>query len=104
MLTQTLETRLRTLNAILPKSTRHQLLNDAVKTADGDWAAAFASLKGKLADTTIQKLAVAHSLADWSGDNVPIVKALPATGNVTSLLDVALMFNADRLAAIVDPP
>jgi len=64
---------------------------------------ALASLSSKLPVTSLQKVTLANSLANLSGDNVPLVKALTKQPGLTSLRDVALNFNVESLAAIVDP-
>jgi hypothetical protein len=52
----------------------------------------------------LQKVALAQSLADWSGDNVPVVKAvLAAQPDLTNLRDVALRYNVEKLTALVNP-
>jgi hypothetical protein len=95
-----LETRIKTLNAVLTGK-QHKTVDAAVREAGGDLAAAMASLKEKLPAAALKKLALAHSLADWSGDNASIVKTLAARPDVASLRDVALRFNLEKLTALV---
>ena len=98
------ETRINTLNAILTAKEDHQTVKNELLAAKGDWAATVASLKDKLPEASLQKVTLAHSLADWSGDNVPVVEAvLAAQPDLTHLRDLALRFNVDKLAALVDP-
>ena len=54
-------------------------------------------------EETFQKTTFAHSLADWSNDSVKLVKALAERPNLTSMRDVALRYNPDKLVEIVDP-
>src|SRR5579884_1814957 len=98
-----IETRINAVNAVLTKKTEQQAVSDALSAANGDWTVAEASLKGKLPDASLQKVALAHSLAMWSGDNASLVSTLANQANVSSLRDVALNYNVDKLTALVDP-
>jgi len=75
----------------------------AVHSAQGDWTKALETLKGKLSDAAFQKVTLAHSLADWSGDNVALVKKLVATPGIATLRDVAFTMNSVKLAALIQP-
>jgi hypothetical protein len=97
------ETRINAVNAVLTKKAEQQTVSDALTAANGDWTVAEASLKGKLPDASLQKVALAHSLAVWSGDNVSLVRTLANQANLSSLRDVALNYNVEKLAALVDP-
>jgi hypothetical protein len=60
--------------------------------------------EGQTSGSSFKKVALAHSLAGWTGDNVPVVKAVfAAQPDLASLRDLALHFNVDKLAALVDP-
>lgn len=61
------------------------------------------SLKDKLPTVSLQKVALAHSLSVLTDDHLPAVKALTEQPDLTTLRDVALRFNVEKLAAIVDP-
>src|SRR5262245_29082976 len=98
-----METRINALNAVLTKKAEQHVVSDALTASNGDWTAAAASLTGKLPDTSLQKVALAHTLAVWSDDNVPVVKALAGQPDVTNLRDVALHYNIEKLTALVDP-
>jgi hypothetical protein len=88
--------RLDTLHAVLATKEEKQAVETEFQAAKGDWTAALANLKDKLPEASSKKVAVAHSLADWSADNVPVVKAvLGAQPDLTSLRDLALRFNVD---------
>jgi len=91
------------LNSVLTKKDDQDVVSNALQEAQGDWTVAVASLKDKLPDATVQKLDLTHSLADWSGDNMPIVNTLVKQADVSSMRDVALQFNVDKLAAVIDP-
>src|SRR5690242_1457042 len=97
------ETRLESLNAVLPTKIDRDTVANAMEAAQGNWSAALDGLKGKLPPATLQKVALAHTLAEWTNDHVPLVKALTAASNVTSLRDVALQYNAEKLAALIHP-
>jgi len=101
--TVNLEARIKTLHAVLTKKGDRQIVAKALRAADGDMPAALASLKDKLPEAALQKVALAHSLAVLSGDNVSIVKALATNPEVKSLRDVALRFNVEKLSALLDP-
>ena len=73
-----LQTRLDTLKAVLSHQKDQKAVSEALQKTDGDWSKALASLtKNKeLPAEALQKLALAHSLAVWSDDQVSVVKAL----------------------------
>lgn len=99
-----LESRISALNSVLSKSADRNKVDAALKAASGDWTMAKESLaEGNLAAVTLKKLDLAHSLADWAEDSAPVVKALVGRREIKSLRDVALNYNADKLAEIVDP-
>ena len=77
-------------------------MGKALRAANGDMPAALTSLKGKLPAAALKKVALAHTLAVWSDDHVSLVKALSGQAAITNLRDVALHFNAKKLAALVD--
>ena len=96
--------RINTLNAFLSTNEDKEAVKTAFLATKGEWTAALASLKDKLPEESFKKVELAHSLAVWSDDNVPVVKAvLAAQPDLTSLRDVALRFNVDKLTALVDP-
>src|SRR6266404_76218 len=101
--TPDLKIRRKTLNAILTKKQDRQIVGKALRAAKGDFAEALPELKDKLPEASLNKVTLAHSLAVLSGDNVPFVKALTDNPDVTSLRDVALRFNVEKLTALVDP-
>ena len=100
-----LQTRIDTLKAVLSHQKDQNAVSEALQKTDGDWSKALASLtKNKeLPAEALQKLALAHSLAVWSDDQVSVVKALANEPAVTNLRDVALRFNVEKLTALVDP-
>ncbi len=97
-----METRISTLNAVLGAD-QNQLVSAALQSANGNWSDALTSLKEKLPEAALQRVTLVHTLADWSGDNVPVVTALANKPDLTNLRDVALNFTVDKLAALVDP-
>ena len=100
--TLNLETRIKTLKTVLTEKHDRQIVDEALRAANGDMPAALESLKGKLPDAALQKVALAHSLAVLSDDHVSVVKALSGQADITNLRDVALHFNVKKLAALVD--
>lgn len=101
--TLNLETRIKTLNTVLTEKHDRQTVDEALRAANGDMSAALESLKGKLPDAELQKVGFAHSLAVLSDDHVSLVKALSGQAGITNLRDVALRFNVEKLATLVDP-
>jgi hypothetical protein len=98
-----IETRINTLNAVLTKKAEQQVVSDALTISNGDWEAALTTLTAQLPNTSLQKVALAHTLAAWSNDNVPVVQAIAGQPGLSNLRDVALNFNVEKLAALVDP-
>ena len=96
-----IEARVKSLNAVLTEK-HAQAVGKAVRAANGDMSAALTSLKGKLPEAALNKVALAHSLAVWSDDRVSLVKALSGQADITNVRDVALHFNVKKLAALVD--
>ena len=99
-----IQTRMKTLKSVITDSVHEKAVSYALNEASGDWPKALASLTEKkvVPPETLIKLDLAHTLADWSSDHVTIVKALANDATVTSLRDVALRFNNDKLTAMVD--
>ncbi|MBP5973609.1 hypothetical protein HW132_12890 [Brasilonema sp. CT11] len=98
-----LETRINTLNAVLTNEQHQQAVDEAFRATNGDVAAAFENLQQNLPEESLQKVALAQLLADWSDDNIPLVTALTERPDVNNLRDVALHFNVERLTALVNP-
>jgi len=98
------ETRINTLTAVLSTNKHKQAVKAEFLAAKGNMTAALASLKDKLPEASLKKVALAHSLAVWSDDNLPVIKAvLAAQPDLTNLRDLALRFNVEKLTALVDP-
>jgi hypothetical protein len=97
------EARVKILSSALGGKADRGVLRNAVQKAKGDWTATLAGLQGKLPDASLKALTLAHGLADWSGDNVPVVAALATQPGVASLRDVALNYDVEGLTALVDP-
>ncbi len=97
------ENRINTLNAILTAKDDQHTVKTEFLAAKGDWMATLASLKEKLSEASLQKAVLAHSLADWSEDHIPVVKTLAVEPELKNLRDVALRFNVDKLSALIDP-
>lgn len=96
-----LEVRIKTLGSVLSKVKDRQAVEAAVNVAKGDWSVARDKLKkDKLPDAMLKKLDWAHTLAEWSGDHVPVVKKLFV--DVNGLPEVALNYNVEKLATLVD--
>ena len=96
-----IEARVKSLNTVLTEKHDRQTVDEALRAANGDMPAALESLKGKLPDAALQKVAFAHSLAVLSDDHVSVVKALSTQAGITNLRDVALRFNVEKLTALV---
>ena len=98
-----LKARVKALNTVLTKKADREAVDEALQAAKGDWHEALATLQDKLAPETLKKVTLAHSVAAWSDDHVPLVKGLAEKRDVKSLRDVALHFNTKQLAALIDP-
>ena len=95
--------RVTTLKAVLTKTEEKNKVNKEIKDANGDWGVALGKLRGELSEESLKKVELANSLADWSGDNVSVVKALAERPELGSLRDVALHFDVDKLTDLVNP-
>lgn len=95
--------RVTTLKTILSNAEEKKKVDKELKDAKGDWGVALGKLRDGLSEESIKKVELANALADWSGDNVSIVKGLAEAPEVGSLRDVALHFNAEKLAGLVNP-
>lgn len=99
-----LESRINALTSVLSEAAQQRKVEAALKKANGDWTVVVKSLKkDKSLAASLKKLDLAHSLAEWSDDNTPVVKALAAQQKVKNLRDVALNYSVIKLAEIVDP-
>jgi hypothetical protein len=96
------DVRIKTLNAVLEKKTHQKTVKAALETSSGDMAAALDNLKSRLPASALERLEQAYLFADWSDDNVPLVKALVNDPAVRYLRDVALCYDAESLAALID--
>ena len=97
-----LETRINTINTVLTHEEHQKAVDSAMRAANGDMTTAIKNLTEKLPSASLQTIALAHSLAELSDDHMPIVKALTEHPDVNNLRDVALNFNVEKLAALVD--
>lgn len=97
------EQRISVLNVVLKSKTEQNHLASALQDTNGNWSAARTQLAEKFAPAVLTKLDFAHSLGEWSGDNLQLVQSLTAQKQMTSLRDVALHFNLDKLVSLVDP-
>jgi hypothetical protein len=97
------QTRTKILQAILTTNDERVAVESALEAAKGDWTKAGPALKTRLSAASLAKVSLANSLADWSGDNAALVKAIASDPSVTSMRDVALKFDSQKLAALVDP-
>jgi Tc toxin complex TcA C-terminal TcB-binding domain/ABC toxin N-terminal region/Neuraminidase-like domain len=99
-----LETRINTITAVISDVNEQSTVRKEVLAAKGDWTAALANIKEKLPEPSFKNIELAHSLAAWSDDNVPVINTvLAAEPSVTNLRGVALRFNLDRLTTLLDP-
>ncbi|WP_211450788.1 neuraminidase-like domain-containing protein [Collimonas antrihumi] len=101
--THNIDTRINTLNAVFGTPHDQKIVSAALQSANGNWSDALNNLKDKLPEASLQKATLVHSLAAWSGDNIPVVAALARQPDMTNLRAVALNYNVDKLATLVDP-
>ncbi len=97
-----LEDKIKFFNSVLTTKAHRDAVGAAIAEAAGDMTNALKSLETVLPETSLKKVALAHALEDWSERNTPIVKALVKKPELTSLRDIALNYNVEKLAAIVD--
>jgi hypothetical protein len=98
-----IENRINIVKTVLTNKEHQRVLDEAVKAANENIPVALESLKDKLPPASLQKVTLAHSLAVLTDDHLAAVKALTEQPDLTTLRDVALRFNVEKLAAIVDP-
>ena len=98
-----LDNRIAALAAILTDKSHQKAVDTAMRAANGEMSLAMVGLKDQLPEASLKKVLLAHSLADLAGDNIPVVKAIVEQPGVTNLRDVALHFNLEKLAAVVEP-
>ncbi|HLO30218.1 MAG TPA: neuraminidase-like domain-containing protein, partial [Anaerolineales bacterium] len=96
------ETRIKSLTAVLGNAEHQKAVEAALQASEGDIRAALGSLETKLPPRTLEKVEFAHTLAEWSEDNIPVVKAIAKDPAVKNLRDVALSYDADSLVELVD--
>lgn len=59
-------------------------------------------MKDKLPAETLQRVTLGHALAEWSGDNIPVINAIAKQSSLMSLRDVALRYRAKKLYDLID--
>ncbi|NUN67052.1 hypothetical protein HCU40_20415 (plasmid) [Pseudanabaena biceps] len=97
-----LEDKIKFFNSVLNTKAHRDAVDTALTQADGDMTNALKSLETVLPEASLKKVALAHVLEDWSERNTPLVKALVKKTELTSLRDIALNYNVEKLADIVD--
>jgi Salmonella virulence plasmid 28.1kDa A protein len=86
------EVLLKTVDAILPHASEKEAVRTQIQAA-----------KEKLPQTSFKKVELAQSLVAWTGDNTPVAQAvIAAKPDLTSMRDVALHFNVEKLAQVID--
>jgi hypothetical protein len=96
------DARIKSLNSVLGNKEHQKAVKTALKTSQGDLSEALQTLGAKLPARTREKVEQAQIFAEWSEDNVPLVKALVEEPAVKSLRDVALHFDANALVGLID--
>jgi hypothetical protein len=97
-----LENRINSLKAVLANTVEQEAISTELQATNGDFAAAVENLQARLPENSFNKVVLAHSLADWSNDNMSMVTALTAHRRVNNLRDVARYFNVEKLAELID--
>ncbi len=98
-----IETRISTLEAVLAGDAHWTLIAAELRAADGDVAVALAVLAEKLPAAALERVSFVHALAEWSGDDAPLVKRVANVHGIYSMRDVASQYDAGKLAEQVDP-
>ena len=96
-----IKARIQAINVAFHDKTHQADVEHALSAAQGDLPKALKHLKGKLPRAAMARLEFAHSLADLSSDDINVVRALSADSTVTSMREVALRFDAGKLATLV---
>src|SRR5450631_740571 len=94
--------KIRLLQSVVPDAKGKNLIASQLSDADGNWLKTRAQLQMHFSKTTLERLDLAYRLAEWSDDNPAIVKALTRDKSIHSMRDVALKYNAEHLAAMMD--
>ncbi len=89
------------LSAVLSDEVERKAFTDHLSGNSGNVAETLKQLSDKLPSASLQKLQVANSLAEWTGDNASLVARFAAHADVRSLRDVALKFGAAELAKLI---
>jgi hypothetical protein len=100
----TVSNRIATLTAVLPNARQRSTVESVLQEAGGDWSKAEPVLRERLPEPAMQKLVLANHLAEWSGDDIPLVQALTADPQVNSLRDVAAHYGVTALADMLSTP
>ena len=96
-----IETRIKVLNSVL-ETEHHEVLAQALQTANGDWATASIALNGVLSPETIDKLRIADSVATAVGDIPEVTQKILSQPDIKTFRDVAKL-NVDELAKRIAP-
>lgn len=93
------------LTAALPDENEQHAVDSALRESGGDWRRTLDTLRDTpLPETSLQRLTLAHTLAEWTHDHEPLVRAvLHGDPSVTTIDDVARHYGLQRLAELVDP-
>jgi hypothetical protein len=96
--------RIAALTAVLTNARQRTTVEAALQDAGGDWSKAEPVLRQSLPESAMQKVSLANDLADWSGDDIPLVQTLTADPQVNSLRDVAAHYGLTALADMLATP
>jgi Tc toxin complex TcA C-terminal TcB-binding domain/Neuraminidase-like domain/Salmonella virulence plasmid 28.1kDa A protein len=97
-----LNNRISSLKTSISNKDHQRVVETAMQAADGNWEEAVKSLKNSLPDADFNNVVLAHSLAEWSQDNVPLVKILTAAPKLNNMRDVALQYNVEKLTKVLN--
>jgi hypothetical protein len=97
-----LEDTIKFFNSVLTTKAHRDAVSKALTEAEGDVNAAVENLRDELPESSWKKVDLARSLEDWSGLNIPVLKALVKDTKVDSLRDIALNYDVEKLVKIVN--
>lgn len=98
-----LAARIWTLSNVLTDPHEQQLVETAVRDADGAWPQALPVLREQLPSESLTRLNTADTLADWSHDHASLVRALVDDTRINGLRDVALLYDVPGLTEHITP-
>jgi Tc toxin complex TcA C-terminal TcB-binding domain/Neuraminidase-like domain/Salmonella virulence plasmid 28.1kDa A protein len=90
------------LASLLADENERQNAETALQDTQGNWPQALERLEANLPEVSVQRISLAHAVAEVTDGHLPLVRAIVDDPGVNNLRDVALNFDVARLAALAD--